>query len=142
MAATSLQPVGRPLKYQDPEELQVLIDNYFESCWSIDQDGMKTQTIPYTVTGLGLAIGLSRKQIIEYSDKDKFRNSIKEARQRCEQYAETMALTGRNQAGAIFILKNYGWKDVQQLDVNDITEYTDEELRRRANRLIASGETD
>ena len=142
MAATSLQPVGRPLKYQDPEELQVLIDNYFESCWSIDSDGVRTQTEPYTITGLGLSIGLSRRQIIEYGNRDLFHNAIKEAKLRCENYAEKILLSGRNQAGSIFALKNYGWKDVQQLDVNDITEYTDEELRRRANRLIAAGETD
>ncbi len=36
---------------------------------------------------------------------------------RCESYAEEMALVGRNQSGAIFALKNYGWKDEKSLDV-------------------------
>jgi len=101
---------GRPLKYQSPEELQILIDKYFEGC-------VPNTKIPPTVTGLGRSLGLDRRQLIEYSKKEPFYNAIKEAKLKIEEFLE-MRLYGRTVAGVIFNLKNnYGWKDIAQHEI-------------------------
>lgn len=98
---------GRPLKYQTLKELETLIEAYFKLC--------KKNIIPYTITGLGLAIGLSRQQIIEYSNRDEFHDAIKEAKQRIENDYE-ISLRMRGSAGDIFGLKNFGWRDKQEVE--------------------------
>ena len=59
---------------------------------------------------------------MEFTGKKKFpeqpfSDSIKRLKQYCENYAE-QRIFSHNPAGAIFALKNYGWKDRQELDVN------------------------
>lgn len=99
-------PGGRPPFYSKPEELQALIDNYFKTA-------LKGE---YTITGLALALGLkSRQAIINYQDKPEFTDMIVEAKLRIEQdYEESLRKHGRS--GEIFGLKNFGWRDSQ--DVN------------------------
>lgn len=122
--------VGRPLKYKTVQELEELIDAYFLSCWTQkldmfgnpifvkDRKGKKTdvpvmvQKEPYTITELAIAIGTSRKVLMEYESKDQFSNTIKRAKELCHGYAEKQLFIGKNPTGAIFNLKNnYGWKD-------------------------------
>jgi hypothetical protein len=98
-------PAGRPLKIQSVAELQEKIDAYFKQC--------KEEKEPLTITGLGLVVGLSRKQLIEYTGKKEFRNTIKTAKQKIENYAE-IQLFKANPTGPIFALKNYGWSDKQE----------------------------
>ena len=121
---------GRPPKFNNVEDLQVKIDEYFASCWTqkIDSSGnplflrnrrgLKTntpinvQTQPYTITGLAVFLGIESDTLLNYQAKDEFFGTIKRAKQRCEAYAEAQLFIGRNVAGAIFNLKNnYGWKD-------------------------------
>ncbi len=113
------EPVGRPLKYKTPEELQIAIDKYFESCFDIDNEtGYRFQTKPFTVTGLAMAIDLTRQGLIEYSCKsDSFSDTIKKAKAKVEEFAETTLFTAKNPAGVIFSLKNnYNWKDKQEIE--------------------------
>ena len=99
-------PGGRPLKYQTVGELQVLIDTYFNRC--------QAANTPLTITGLGLAVGLSRQQLIEYRNRDEFHDALKEARQKIEvDYEISLRTNGR--AGDIFGLKNFGWSDKKEL---------------------------
>lgn len=101
---------GRPLIYNSVEELKKDIDAYFVDC-----DAKK---LPYTMSGLALTLGVDRKTILNYSDKEGFFHTIKNARHRVEQYAEQQLFIGKNQTGTIFNLKNnFGWKDEQQLSV-------------------------
>lgn len=94
---------GRPPKFKSKEELQTAIDKYFKSC---DNDKE-----PYTICDLALACGVDRKTILNYSKKEEFFPTIKEARMRCEAYAERR-LFGNAVAGVIFNMKNnYGYKD-------------------------------
>jgi len=97
--------VGRPLKFKSVEELQEKIDAYFAKC--------KEDKEPLTITGLGLAVGLSRKQLIEYTGKKEFRNTIKTAKRKVENYAE-IQLFKANPTGPIFALKNFGWTDKKE----------------------------
>jgi len=106
------QPNGRPPMYKTPEELQDKIDEYFGSCWQTNSDSIKIQTIPYTMTGLAIACGMSRRALLDYTKKDAFLPTLKKAKAICQRYAEEYLFKGKNQAGAIFNLKNnYAWKD-------------------------------
>ena len=71
---------GRPPKYTEAEEMQKKIDKYFEDC--------KLNNKPYTITGLGLALDMSRQDLINYSKKEKFFDTIKRAKMRVENYLE------------------------------------------------------
>lgn len=98
---------GRPLKYQTVEELQTDIDAYFLGC-----DEKKK---PYTITGLALALDTCRQTLCNYECKPEFMDTIKRAKLRCESFAEELLMAGSNAAGAIFALKNYGWRDQQEI---------------------------
>ena len=111
---------GRPLKFQSVEELQQAIDAYFaemkESVY-INADGIPVYE-PLTITGLALALDTTRKTLMEYEEKDEFSNTIKKAKTRIENYAEKR-IFGTSPTGAIFALKNYGWKDTQDVNQNN-----------------------
>jgi hypothetical protein len=78
---------------------------------------VKTGQIPYTITGLALALHTTRDLLIDYEDKDEFSDTIKEAKAKCHMYAE-IALYGGSATGPIFSLKNnYGWKDKSEQDI-------------------------
>ncbi len=102
-------PAGRPLKFQ-PDKIQILIDDYFKNC---DENN-----IPYTITGLAIALDTTRESLREYEARPEFVDAIKKAKHRCEGYAERFGYTAKNPAFAIFCLKNYGWTDSQKVDVS------------------------
>lgn len=127
--AIDKNPIGRPLKFQSPEELQEKINQYFLTCEEGEEitvyDKKKqelvtyTRKIPYTITGLALALDTSRKVLMEYQGKDNFSNTVKKAKLLCENYAELRLLYGDiPPASAIFALKNYGWVDKTETDLN------------------------
>ena len=71
---------GRPRKFQSVEELQRLIDAYFDECDTNEE-------LP-TVTGLALALGTSRRLLCNYEKCKKyveFFSTIKEAKSRIQQ---------------------------------------------------------
>lgn len=117
---------GRPPKFNNPEEMQQIIDDYFDRCkpdFERDSEGnlivnsKGTPIIklnPPTITGLALALGFnSRGTIYEYEKKnDEFSDTVKVARLRCENWVEEKAMAGVvPPAVGIFALKNYGWRD-------------------------------
>lgn len=90
-------------KYDDPDELQKVIDAYFELC----EDTL-------TITGLALACGFcSRQSMYDYEKKEKFAYIIKKARLRIENFYELKLLDKKHTGGACFALKNMGWSDEQ-----------------------------
>ena len=133
-------PGGRPCKFGDLAELQSAIDAYFDSCYAnvivkdkdghacIDEDGNITremqQVEPFTITGLALALDTSREVLMDIETQTsagyskEFSDTIKRAKLRCQQFAESHMFTARNPAGAIFALKNYGWRDIQDINHN------------------------
>ena len=113
--------VGRPKKYTKKEEIEGKIEEYFKNC---DKNNK-----PYTVTGLGLALNMSRQDLINYSKDKEFFDTIKRAKLRIENYLEEHLVTDNSVTGIIFNLKNnYGWKDKQE-NVNIETNY-EEYLKR------------
>lgn len=120
-------PGGRPVKYKTVEDMQKLIDEYFDYCdnriktiW--DDKEQKEITVaypaPYTMHGLARALGMVRQSLLNYEKKDEFLDAIKEARERVAEDVETRLMDGRAQSGAIFNLKNnFGWKDENKTDI-------------------------
>ena len=106
--------IGRPCKFQDIEAFQLAIDNFFNEC---DAKGD-----PYTITGLAMALDTSREVLMDIESQtsagysDQFSDSVKKAKLRCHNYAERQAYLARNPAAAIFIMKNYGWRDQQEIN--------------------------
>jgi len=99
---------GRPLKYKTPEELEAAIDEYKIKCDETEK--------PYTITGLAYFLGFTdRRSFYDYEKRGAFSYTIKRARMWIEsQYEER--LHGNSPTGAIFALKNFGWKDKQELE--------------------------
>lgn len=94
-------PAGRPKLYESDEALREVVDDYFASL--VDE--------PPTVSGLALALDMTRETLNQYSKDEEFSDTIKKAKQRIEVYLE-MRLYGSAPAGTIFNLKNnFGWKD-------------------------------
>ena len=82
-----------------------------------------------TWTGLALFMGFSSRQSIdEYQKYDGFSYSVKRAKAIVEQAYEDGLVSGSvPAAGAIFALKNFNWRDKQELDVttrDDITPWS------------------
>jgi DNA-packaging protein gp3 len=72
---------------------------------------------PPTVTGLTLFLGFeSKSTLYDYSKKIEFSNPIKRALTKIEQHHEIQASFGDKCTGNIFILKNFGWVDKQEVD--------------------------
>ena len=90
--------MARPLKYT-VEDVERIINQYFSI----------TPENDYTITGLALLFG-SRQSLIDYENRDDYSDIIKTAKLRVENSYEKQ-LRGKNSVGAIFALKNFGWKD-------------------------------
>jgi len=133
---------GRPRRFNTVEEMQVLIDRYFQEC--------KENNEPLTITGLALALGFtSRQAVMNYEgfldDNGKmFLDTIKTAKLRIENaYEKRNIENGRG--GDIFALKQFDWTDKQEIkhsgemNLNNKTvfaEMSDEDLRK----LIANAD--
>lgn len=103
---------GRPPLYDSVEELDKLIQKYFDDC-------IKDKR-PYTMSGLAYALGMDRTSLIRYGKDERFYNSIKRAKQFVEQSLEEKLIsTSGATIGIIFNLKNnYDWKDKQEIDAD------------------------
>ena len=117
-------------KYDSPEQLEKLIDEYFASCWEedwreeyigdskekqwvqkFDHEGnpmMRLRERP-TVTGLALALGFTtRLALIGYQNRDEFKDVIERAKLTVEKYYESGTVEGSvPQIAGIFALKNF-----------------------------------
>lgn len=90
---------------------------------------------PLTISGLAVALDTSRETLMDYQNKDTFTDTVKRLKGICEAYAEKHMFVGKNPAGAIFALKNYGWRDQQQIEqFGEVThkyeDMDDEQLER------------
>lgn len=100
--------LGRPRIYDSPEELQQTIEQYFQD----------TKQEDVTITGLALHLGFeSRQSFYDYEKNDSFSYIIKRARLRVE-LAYEWRLNSNSCTGAIFALKNMGWKDKTETELS------------------------
>lgn len=138
--AAGCETSGRPAKFETVEELQNAIDNYFDSCYAdrpakdkdgfvvLDDDGKpyieRTQIEPITITGLALALNTSRETLMDIENgngpyTEEYSDVITRAKLVCQNYAEKQMYTAKSANGPIFALKQYGWKDKQEIEQNN-----------------------
>lgn len=123
---------GRPPFYKTPEELSAKVDEYFEKGIRTVKRKAIFKGLVYeyeikkaTITGLVLYLGYSdRASFYDLEKIPKFTNIIKRARTLIErEYEEQLDL---NSAGSIFALKNFGWTDRQEIDIEVEDKSSDE----------------
>ena len=97
--------VGRPLKFETPDDLIEAITEYFQT----------TNFKHYTVTGLALVIG-SKQLLADYGERDGYKEIVAQAKLTIEHSYEISLRTDAKPVGAIFGLKNFGWSDRVDID--------------------------
>src|SRR5689334_9228607 len=116
-------PVGRPLKFKTVAELDMAIQLYFDKQdphieehliatgvsatgeTMFDTRKVLTEQKPYTSAGLARAMGIDRKTLLNYKNRDEFFPSVQSAIDRLEEYSESQ-LFGPYANGAKFSLNN------------------------------------
>lgn len=94
---------GRPRIIETPEEFRDLVDSYV--------DGQIEAKKPITFSGMALHLGFSSLQsFYDYETYDGFKHEVLRARLIITRVYEER-LQGPQPTGAIFALKNQGWKD-------------------------------
>ena len=131
-------PAGRPLKFESKEELENKINEYFSHCDKVKK--------PYTIAGMAIYIGCSRDTIYEYEkNKDRieeYSDTIKKARDKILAYLEEKLMM-EGKPGQIFIAKNYGYTDKQEIESSntnlntDLTSLSPDERQKRINELLS-----
>lgn len=103
------------LKYQTPDEMAEVIQQYFEDC-----DKEKTS---YTLAGLAYYLGFSSRQaLLDYEGREEFHEVVARAKLRIEMQRSEQLVHGQGVvAGQIFDLKcNFNWREpAQQIDMNN-----------------------
>jgi hypothetical protein len=102
-----LRKVGRPLKIETPEQMEKILNEYFET----------TEENKITLTGMCLALNIDKKNFYEYEKREGYEDIVKRARMIVENSYE-ISLRENGRTGDIFALKNFGWTDKQEIDTN------------------------
>ena len=99
---------GRPRTFATPEDFEAAFD---AAAAKLVEEGR-----PFTLSGLLYHMGIrSRQTLSDYEEIDGFSGPVKKLRQFVEMHYEDR-LHGNSPTGAIFALKNMGWKDRQEHD--------------------------
>jgi hypothetical protein len=102
---------GRPLKFETADDLEKAIEAYFQE--------MKKSKGIVTISGLAYHLGfVSRQSIYDYKEREEFSYILKRATFFVESCYEEK-LSGSSPTGAIFALKNMGWKDKVETGFTD-----------------------
>ncbi len=106
---------GRPRKFTNAEELYQVGLKYIED--------RQEEHKPITVTGLCIALDTTKDILNDYESgkyndsQNDFTYPIKRLKMMVEEAYEEK-LHGTTAAGAIFALKNFGWRDVMDVNTN------------------------
>jgi hypothetical protein len=119
-------PAGRPPIFETPEQMEAAIEEYFNPIIYGPENKCSIEPVPIgteprqrvTITGLAYHLGFcDRQSLYDYETKEKFSCIVKRARLRVEMsYEERLA--ENSCTGAIFALKNMGWRDKTEVDNN------------------------
>lgn len=107
---------GRPVLFDDPAAMRKKMEEYFTNCPDKRRviTDMGIAEVPcITISGLILHLGFNcRETFYAYEEKSEFSDIIKKARLMVQKSYEQM-MHDKNCTGAIFALKNMGWRDNQ-----------------------------
>ena len=98
---------GRPKIFKSPQEIEDKVAKYKE--YLADKDK------PPTMAGLAYFLEIDRKTLFNYSKDDLFFPTIKRFRDWVLMELEEMCIDKGN-GGTVFIAKNYGYTDKQELE--------------------------
>lgn len=103
----------KPKYYGTPEEMNEKIIEYFQSFIDSGKEiGLGNRP---TLTGLALFLGFtSRQSLYDYKKREEYTEIIERATLYVEMSYENQ-LGEKNVAGAVFALKNMGWRDKQEV---------------------------
>ena len=118
--ANGKHPGGRPRIYETPEDIESVIEQYFNSlmCPQLSKDGeviadkngepIYIISKPPTMTGLAYYLGLkSRQALINYRHQsEEFNDTISRAKMRIQEYVETRLFDRDGVNGAKYSLPN------------------------------------
>jgi len=156
-------PAGRPMKFSSPEQLEELIQEYFDSITisvprtkqntnpdkDVDDDfrepilnnlweqiiDTEWASIP-SILWLCEYLWIHRSTFIEYEEQKQFSNTIKVAKQKIEKYNSEQLYRKEQVTWIIFNLKNnFNWVDKQEIDQK--TEHSFNELSNEQVQKIA-----
>lgn len=101
---------GRPPKWESPEILQQKVDEFFDLI-------NKGEEMP-SVVGLACYLGVHKQTLLNYQEKDDYKDIVNTAKQRIEKMFTARAYSGQIPAPIfIFTAKNhYDYKDSQDLN--------------------------
>lgn len=102
-----LRKVGRPLKIETPEQMEKILNEYFET----------TDESKITITGICLALGVDKSTFYDYESREGYKDIVRQARMIVENSYE-ISLRENGRTGDIFALKNFGWKDKMEVETN------------------------
>lgn len=111
---------GRPLAFKTVKELEDAIELYFLTdayivVGAAEEGKEPPKMFAPTMSGLALSLGVDRRTVTNYANKDEFFPAIKKARSRVEVALE-QGLYGKNVTGLIFNLKNnFAWCDKNEI---------------------------
>lgn len=108
MTKTKQSNAGRPRSIQSVEELNKRINNY--------KKYLEDTGNPPTIAGLAYYTKLDRQTIYNYMKRDEYFDTIKEFRDWILMTYEERAMTNSQASGVIFLLKNYGYSDKQEIE--------------------------
>lgn len=109
---------GRPRAFNTPEEMQVLLDEYFEiKKGHVKKVVLKNETVvevpdpePVHLAGVCAYLGITYETLNQYQKKEEFSEPITRAKLMCEEYAVNMCFKGNNKAD--FVLQNnFKWRN-------------------------------
>lgn len=117
--------MGRPRIFETDDELQAAIDDYFNGGLKIRKvivgkpPNQQVIEVPVpTITGLAYYLGFeSRQSFYDYEERAEFSYTVKRARLFIEVEYEEQLQHG-NTVGAIFALKNMGWRDKVEQEIS------------------------
>lgn len=108
--------LGRSKIFESPEELQKVIDKYYQ-----ERDSKR---LPYTVESLSVALEIDRKTLLNYEKQEgyeEFFPTVKKAKDKIQSSFVDFALNPENKVAAalpIFLMKNnFGYEDKQEVRI-------------------------
>lgn len=121
---------GRPPAFETPEQFALKASTYFEG---IDES-------KWTITGLALHMGFcDRQSLYDYQKKEEFTCIVKTCRTMIEMSYEHK-LSSKDVTGAIFALKNMGWKDKTEMDLRTPEGITHVYKQQPGNQPLPDGD--
>ena len=109
MKGSELMAGGRPRAFKNKQELEDALQRY--------KDYLRETNKPPTIAGLSYFTGIDRQSIYNYQKRDEYFDTIKSFRDWVMMTYEEIAIEKGN-GGIVFLLKNYGYTDKQDIDLN------------------------